>query len=234
MRMRWLNLLFIHWPVAPAALRELVPANLEIDTFDGRAWVGLVPFSMRSVLPWVVPDVRGVSDLPGLSAFHECNVRTYVTHRGEPGVWFFSLDAASRLASWGARKFWRLPYFDARIELKRRHDEVQYTVRRNHGSAASMHCAWRAGASLPRSRPGELAHFLIERYMLYASDGKDELYRGRIWHDPWPLRQAELLALDDGLVGAAGITLGPEQPLLHHADELDVRAWSLERISSEA
>lgn len=231
MRMRWLNLLFMHWPLPVEALRGLVPPKLQIDTFDGHAWVGLVPFTMRSVLPWIVPGVRGVSDVRGFSAFHECNVRTYVTHDGEPGVWFFSLDAASRFASWGARKFWRLPYFDARIELSRRNDDVRCSVCRNHGSAgATMHCAWRVGSPLPRSQPGELAHFFTERYMLFATDGRGGLYRGRIWHEPWPLRSAELIALDDELVNAAGISVGPEPPLLHHADELDVRAWRLERV----
>lgn len=230
MRMRWLSLLFAHWPAPVELVRPLIPRGLEIDTFEGRAWVGLVPFTMRSVLPWIIPGIRGLSDFRGLSAFHECNVRTYVTYRGEPGVWFLSLDAASRLATWGARKFWKLPYFWSRINLSRRNDQIEFSVNRNHDSGIAMKCAWRVGAELPRSKPGDIAHFLTERYMLFASDGNGGIYRCRIWHEPWPLRAAELVSLDDGLLKAAGITVGNEKPLLHHADELDVRVWPLERL----
>ncbi|MCI0629669.1 MAG: DUF2071 domain-containing protein [Phycisphaerales bacterium] len=236
MRMRWLSLLFAHWPVPVEMVRDLIPSKLEVDTFpavpgDRKAWIGLVPFTMRSVLPWMIPGVWGLSDVPGLSAFHECNVRTYVTYRGEPGVWFFSLDAASRLATWGARTFWQLPYFHSRIKLTREGDDVAYSVTRNHHSGVSMRCRWRIGPPLPRSQPGELAHFLTERYMLFSGDGNGGLYRSRVWHNPWTLRAAELLDLQDGLVRAAGITLSNHKPLLHHADHLDVRVWPLERVT---
>src|ERR1044071_3699898 len=105
MRMQWRDLLFMHWAIDPGLLRPLIPRQdqLAIDTFNGAAWIGLIPFTMRCVQPWIVPPIPGVGDVPALTAFHECNVRTYVTCRGVPGVWFFSLDAASTLAVWGAR-----------------------------------------------------------------------------------------------------------------------------------
>ncbi len=229
MRMMWQTLLFIHWPLPAESLGPLVPEALAIDTFDGTAWVGLIPFTMRGVrLSWLPP-------IPTMHRFHECNVRTYVTVDGRAGVYFFSLDAASRLAVWGARRFWRLNYHFSRMALRRKGDDVEYSVDRARQPpgkpVARLRCAWRAGGRRRPTAPGDLAHFLTERYMLYTVDGHGQPLRGRIWHEPWPLREAELVALDDGLVGAAGITLPDnEKPVLYHADELRVEAWPLERV----
>jgi uncharacterized protein len=220
LRMRWEHLLFMHWPVTPARLRELVPPCFELDTFEGSAWVGLIPFTMRDVSPVFLPRIpwRGVTD------FHECNVRTYVRYGPERGVYFFSLDAASRLGVWGARTFFHLPYFNARMALERRGDEIDYAVDRLDEPRAGLRCRWRAGAPLPESRPGELAHFLTERYSLLTTDPQGRPRICRIRHRPWPLRNAELLELDDSLVHTAGIPLPDLPPLLHHADRLDMRA----------
>lgn len=258
MRMRWRHLLFAHWPIDASALRPLVPPALEIDTLDGGAWVGLIPFTMTDVSPRLLPRVplRGVTD------FHECNVRTYVYPRGRKddpashGVWFFSLDAASRIAVWGARRFFHLPYFNARMSLQREEDVIDYSVeriplslarQRSHDPvgyareragvrerAPALRCRWRALEELPPSKPGDLAHFLTERYCLYAvkrgPEGVLALHRGHIAHTPWPLRRAEVLSLEDSLVRAAGVEVDRSvAPVLYHADELDVRAWWLER-----
>lgn len=239
MRMRWRHLLFAHWPVSAAALRPLVPAELDIDEFEGQAWVGLIPFTMEDVSPRLLPRLP----LRGLTDFHECNVRTYVHPRGENddaaarGVWFFSLDAASRLAVRSARRIFALPYFDARMHLRREGDVIDYSLHRlpafmdRKGAAPRMRCRWRALDPLPPSRPGELAHFLTERYCLYAMKS-GRLRRGRIAHKPWTLRRAQLLALDDSLVRAAGIDFDQSrEPVLHHADAMDVRAWRLEHVA---
>ncbi|MHC5112954.1 MAG: YqjF family protein [Planctomycetota bacterium] len=222
--MQWYNLLFCHWPVPVGALRRVVPELLEIDRHEGTAWVGLVPFSMRGVrLPWLPP-------LPTLHRFHECNVRTYVRHRGEPGVWFFSLDAVSRLAVWGARRFWHLNYVHAAIDAGRDGDVLTYDLRRVRTPEVTMRCRWRAGASLPRSEPGTLEHFLSERYLLYSIDPRGRVHRGRVHHEPWTLREATLETLDDRLVAAAGLEVPPgTDPVLMHADHIDVTADPLER-----
>ena len=227
LRMRWKHLLFVHWPLEPAVLRPLVPPCFELDTFEGRAYVALVPFTMEDTSPVVLPRVplRGVTD------FHECNVRTYVRRGDEHGVYFFSLDAASRLAVWGARTFFHLPYFNARISLERTGDEIDYHVERTDAPRASLHCRWRAGAALPQSESGELAHFLTDRLQFLTTDRAGKPRRCRIAHEPWPLREAELLELDDSLVRAAGITVPAGAPLLHHVEHLDVRAARLERLS---
>lgn len=227
MRMRWLHLLFAHWRVDPATLRWLVPEVFDIDTFDGSAWIGLVPFTMEDVSPIMLPRVpiRGVTD------FHECNVRTYVRRGRERGVYFFSLDAASRLAVWGARTFFRLPYKNARIDLHHDGDAIHYRVDRFDAPRTSMRCRWRIGHTLPPAQPGDLAHFLTERYQLMTTDRCGRPYRCRIWHEPWPLRDATLIDLTDGLVHAAGATLPEAEPIVHHVDAIDVRAWLLERMA---
>lgn len=226
LRMQWKHLLFLHWPVERDVLRPLVPPCFELDICEDAAWIALVPFTMRDVSPVFLPRIplRGVTD------FHECNVRTYVRHGEERGVYFFSLDAASRLGVWGARTFFHLPYFHARMSLERDGDEIDYRVERRGPPSAALHCRWRAGAALESSRPGELVHFLTERLQLFTTDRAGRPRRCRIQHRPWPLRSAELLELDDTLVRAAGIELPDVPPLLHHADHLSMRAGRLERL----
>src|ERR1700752_1138850 len=124
MRQNWGKLLFMHWRLDPEILRPLIPAQLSIDTFGGRAWIGVVPFTMWGSRASFLPPI------PGTSAFHELNVRTYVHHEGVPGVWFFSLDAANSLAVWGARTFYHLPYFNARMRLDQREDSIRYSSTR--------------------------------------------------------------------------------------------------------
>jgi hypothetical protein len=224
--MAWASLLFAHWRLPPEALRRVVPGALEIDTFDGDAWVGLIPFTMPRF------RVAGLP-IPGMSRFHECNLRTYVRCEGVGGVYFFSLDAASRLAVWGARKLWRLNYYLARIELRRDGPEVHYAFDRvdRRGPAARLRCAWRSGSPRPPSRAGALDHFLTERYALYTVDAAGRPLQGRIRHEPWTLHEAELLDLDETVFAAAGIDRPVGEPVLYHAEWLDVEAWALQVTS---
>ncbi|TVQ54360.1 MAG: DUF2071 domain-containing protein [Phycisphaerales bacterium] len=226
MRMQWKHLLFVHWPIPVEIMRPLIPACFEVDTFDDQAWVGLVPFTMRDVSPVGLPRVpwRGVTD------FHECNVRTYVRFGEEVGVYFFSLDAASRLGVWGAKTFFHLPYKNARISLHRHGESIDYRVDRLDPPRATMHCRWSVGEPLPRSQPGELPHFLTERYQLMTTDRAGQPRRCRIAHDLWPLRAAQLVELNDELVAAAGLQVPSSPPLVHHVDHIDVRAGRLETL----
>jgi uncharacterized protein len=227
--MRWLHLAFIHWPVEPASIAHLIPRGLTLDTFDGKAWIGLVPFTMRDVRHYAPLGRLGI---PTATHFHECNVRTYVTDgAGTPAVWFFSLDAASRLAVWGARSLWNLPYYHATMNLHRDGDRVRYQTVRTGNPAAALNAEWQVGAPLPPSLPGTLPHFLTERYALSSVSRSGGISCGRIVHPQWPLREARLLRLDDGLVRAAGITVTGE-PIVWHADELAVNAHSLERTDA--
>lgn len=223
MRMTWHDLLFMHWPIEPGALRAVVPASLELDLYDGRAWLGVVPFGMK--------DVRGrcLPTLPGTGWFPELNVRTYVTCGGKPGVWFFSLDAASRLAVRGARRSFRLNYFDAQMSMAVDRDgTVRYDHVRTHRGAkpARFAASYRGRGDAYVPAAGSLEAFLTQRYCLYTVDGRGRPWRGDIHHLPWTLQpgEAELDAMD--MTSQIGITLPDRPPLLHRgARDLDVLAW---------
>jgi uncharacterized protein YqjF (DUF2071 family) len=226
MAMTWHDLLFAHWRVPVAALRPLVPGALTIDTFDGSAWIGVVPFRMSGV------RLRGTPALPGPGAFVELNVRTYVTEGTKAGVWFFSLDAASRVAVRAARRWFRLPYFDAEMSCVTEGDDVVYRSRRTHRGAHPAEFAARYGPSGPQfaAQPGSLEHWLTERYCLYASAPDGALLRGEIHHAPWPLQSASASIATNTMAAAAGVALPAEGPHLLFARRLDVVGWTPERV----
>lgn len=225
MHQTWDKLLFLHWRVPVAEVRPHVPEGLEIDTWDGGAWVGMTPFTMRGIRPTFLPAV------PLLSQTHELNVRTYVHRDGVPGVWFFSLDATNPLAVYGARFAFRLPYYRAEMELDEQGDTIRYRSRRTHegAPAASFAAEWRRGEPLPEAAPGSLDFFLTERYCLYAAN-RGRLMRSRIHHRPWPLGRATLGRLASTMLEAHGIRTPDDPPLLHQQREpLDVEVWAPER-----
>lgn len=221
MFMRWHDLLFAHWPVAAEQLRPLVPQPLELDTWQGEAWLGVVPFRMTNVGPRLVPPI------PGVSAFAELNVRTYVTAAGRPGIWFFSLDAASRLAVRAARWGLNLPYYDADFELQSHADGgIDYACTRTHRNAPAAEFA---GHYMPTSdvdqlRPGTLQHWFIERYCMYLQLA-GRLWRLDIHHNPWPVQAAEARIARNTMAWPLGIELPSAAPQLHFARRLDVFAW---------
>jgi uncharacterized protein len=227
MRQTWHDLLFAHWPVPAAKLRAALspdPATgLALDTFDGAAWVGVVPFRMSGVRP------RGLPPLPRLSAFPELNVRTYVTLGDRPGVWFFSLDAGNALAVRIARRWFHLPYFAARMACEGEGGGLRYASERAHAGAPPARFLARyapAGAVAP-SRPGTLEHWLTERYCLYAYDARaGRLLRGEIHHARWPLQPAEAEIEACAMTAGHGFELPDAAPLLHFARRLDVIVWS--------
>jgi len=231
MRQTWADLLFLHWPVPPETLAPLLPPGLTLDTFeDGRAYVGLVPFTMTGVRPLWSPPVRGLSD------FHETNVRTYVHYEGrDPGVWFFSLDAANAIAVRIARTLWKLPYHFARMKIV--HDGARLCHETERLWPGPLPAACRveytpAGTPAP-AEPGTLEHFLAERYVLYARSRNGRLLRGQVHHAPYPLQTATLHALDETLVAAAGITLpcpNEPPPLVHYARAVSVEVFGLREV----
>lgn len=198
-RMSWTDLLFLHWPVDAERLAPHLPEGLEIDTFHGFAWIGLVPFRMTDCA------FLGFGWAPGLSNFYECNVRTYVRAEGLSGVWFFSLDAQNLLPVLGGRLKWKLNYVYSRFEVSHDDGKHDYRLARMRGPwpAGSTSIAWRTGDAIPTAVPGTLEHFLTERYWLFTRT-KRGIFAGRIHHDPWPLRTATLERLEDSLVDAAG------------------------------
>jgi uncharacterized protein YqjF (DUF2071 family) len=233
MRQEWRHLLFLHWRAEPRALERLLPEGLEVDTFEGAAWIGLVPFTIRPTRPPVV-------SLPLLPSFHEVNLRTYVRRRGgDPGVFFFSLDAASRLAVVGARTWYRLPYHFARMRMtfEDAHStggefRIRYESSRLWPGPVPARCALRYGP-LPgapdQARAATLDHFLVERYLLYAVS-RGRLRRARVAHVPYPLRRAAFDSLDETLSAAAGLP-GPAGDLLaHYSPGVSVDILAPERV----
>lgn len=219
--MTWSDLLFAHWPIPPSSVQPLLPRGLLLDTFDNWAWIGVVPFRMSHVRRRPMPV------LPWFSRFPELNVRTYVRSQDKPGVWFFSLDAASSLAVAVARRRFYLAYYRARMSCVACKNEIHYTSRRTHRGAASAKFRARYYSTGPvvLAGRGSLEHWLTERYCLYAADARDTLYRGEIHHSPWPLEPAEAEILENSMTEAAGITLPKERPVLHFARRLETLAW---------
>ena len=226
MQMRWRELLFAHWVVDSALLRPLIPAGLQLDVFEDRCYVGAVPFLMERVTPRLVPP------LPGLHAFPELNLRTYVTLGGKPGVWFFSLDAGQKLAVRVARRLFHLPYFDARFEITVAGSRVNYSAVRTHSGAppAEFSATYEPVGPVYRSAAGSLDAWLTERYCLYSADALGRIYRGEIDHQPWPLQRAAATVHTNTLGDWLGIQLKHSPVALHYAKLLDVRAWRVTRI----
>jgi uncharacterized protein YqjF (DUF2071 family) len=227
MRMRWVDLLFAHWSVPAETLRPLIPAGLELDTFDGQAWLGIVPFRMEDVAPRFLPAV------PGLSAFPEINVRTYVRHGGRRGVWFLSLDTTSPPAVLGARAAFHLPYFQARMSAGTEAGWVEYRSERDdlRGPAAAFTARYRPTGPVAPAAPGSLDTFLTDRRGLYAADPAGWLSWTAIRHAPWPLQPAEAEIRVESMAAAHGITLPDVAPVLSFSKRLDVVAWWPRRIA---
>jgi uncharacterized protein YqjF (DUF2071 family) len=225
---RWRSLLFLHWVVPLERLRALVPEPLAIDTFAGRAYVGLIPFAMSDVRPR-----RPLPPVPTARAFLETNLRTYVTHGGQPGIWFFSLEAASSLAVLGARLSFGLPYFRARMTMAREEALVRYrSVRRwPRPKPAGLDVAYTVRDPLGAAQPGTLEHFLVERYTLFARR-RGRLLRGQVRHTPYPLRRAEVITLDETLLAAAGLPSDGERAPDLYSDGVDVGICAPELLRS--
>ena len=225
MRMRWHDLLFAHWPVDPLQINRLLP-GIECETFGGQAWIGVVPFRMTDVAPRYVPAI------PGMSAFPELNVRTYVNLDGKPGVWFFSLDSPNVIANRVARTFFHLPYMDAKITLREQDGECHYDSRRYHRgeSPAEFDATYRPTGEEFLARPGTLEYWLTARYCLYTADRRGNVLRGEIDHPPWPLQDAECQIRKNTMLDWLQIQPQKDEPHLLFSRDLAVQAWLNERV----
>lgn len=235
MRQRWHELLFAHWPVDPETIRAAMPPPLRpyLDLYEGRAWIGVVPFWMSGV------RFRWTPAIPGLSLFPELNVRTYVRVGDIAGVYFFSLDAASLPAVWGARASYHLPYKYAEMSAVRsfgvigdvppatvplESGEVGYFSNRLDAPPAEFRARYRGVGEAKTAQPGSLEHFLVERYCLYSATPEDKLLRAHIHHRPWPLQSAQAEIAANTMTASLGVPL-EGKPVLHFAGELDVLVW---------
>lgn len=228
MEQTWRDLLFAHWSYPIEEVRAIVPPELPLDTYDGRAWIGVVPFYLENL------KMRGIPSLPGLSSlsFPELNVRTYVTIDGKPGVYFFSLDAANKIAVAGARTLLHLNYFDADMSITHTETGIEYASKRadSRGGDAQFRGHYAADGEVSIPVRGSIEHFLTERYCLYTVSGSNIVHRLQIHHRPWLLQPA-VAELDAGpMLTAAGLDLPAGDPLLHFSAIQPMVGWMPERV----
>lgn len=238
MKQNWNDLLFAHWPVAPEVVAPLLPVGLDIDAFDGYAWLGVVPFWMDGIRHRIPGTADRTVAIPLVESFPELNLRTYVRSRltGRAGVFFFSLDAANPLAVAGARTIFHLPYYYASMDRKTASDgTVGYKSRRlftQHD--ASFKATYRGlgttGVPIP-SQSGSLEHFLTERYCLFTAY-RDHVLVGNIHHRPWPLEPAEAEIRTNRVAVPHGLVLPASRPILHFSRTLEVYIWALKADGS--
>lgn len=215
---RWSELLFVHWTFDPEVVRKLVPAPLELDLWDGRAYVGLVPFRMEAVRSSWMPSALGLN-------FLETNVRTYVHHQGEPGVYFFSLEASSRLAVEVARVGWGLPYFYADMQVSQSGGRVDYTSTRRGSPPGSVRATYERGEFVGPSKEGTLEFFLLERYLLFSERG-GTIHKGQVHHVPYPAERVTNVTVEETLLAAAGLPAHePEPATAHFCRGVDVEVF---------
>ena len=193
MHQRWEDLLFLHWAWDPAEIQKRLPPGLTVDTFDGKAWIAIVPFAMRGIRPRFCPPVPGISD------FLEMNLRTYVhDDEGRPGVWFDSLECDQSLAVWTARTVFHLPYQHAKMSATKSADGMIHYRSQRRGDAHRSEFRYRLKAGTRMAKPGTLEFFLAERYLLF-SQSPSGLRMGRVHHSPYPLAEVELESWDADL-----------------------------------
>jgi uncharacterized protein len=222
---RWLHLLFLHWSFSPDIIQRTLPQGLEADTFEGNAWIGIVPFFMRAVRP------AGLVSIPGVSDFLELNLRTYVRDAcGRPGIWFYSLDANQALAVCLARAAFALPYKFAQMSASISEGEIDYCSRRLR-SKKSLRYRYRASEKLGEATFGSLEFFLIERYRLFARRGS-KLLTGQVHHSPYQLRKVAVSEADPELFAMEGFET-PSEPSAHaiYSERVDVSVYPVELVS---
>ena len=218
MQQTWDDLLFMHWAVPPWLLKQKLQPPIELDTYNGNAYIAITPFKMRNVKFRFAPPV------PTATEFLETNLRTYVTCKGKPGIHFFSLDASSLLAVLGARAGF-LPYYRAAMRVKENAGEFDYRLSRGK---ARLHVRYRPVSQIYESEPGSLEAWLTERYALFQNVTKGAAIGIDIHHQKWQLQKAEAEIIENTLTLPAGIPLPDDQtPMFHFSAHIDVLVWAL-------
>jgi len=214
----WKHLLFIHWEVDPDWMRRQLPKELELDLFDGKAWIGIVPFDMSGVTRRGFPAPRWICDFP------EINVRTYVRYRDKPGVWFFSLDVPSSITAWMARTFYYLTYFKAEMSISPQGKGFVYRHQRNPYRFVASY----EGHEKVSCSPDSFEIWATERYCLYSQAPSGSLYRAEVHHPKWPLQRATVTVHENTLL--QGVPCGPSSDAVLFSKSIDVVVYPLERL----
>ena len=221
MKQIWSDLLFAHYPIKYEELQKLVPDQLPLDSYEGKCWIGLVPFRMSGV------RLRGLPPVPGTDQFPELNVRTYVTLDGKPGVYFFSLDADNWFAVKGARALYHLPYWYADMEMKKNGMNIEFESTRRQNAEVELSCSYRPVSQPYQAAKGSFEEWLVERYCFYTLNPSGVPLRCEILHEPWTIQRAEAEFKQNTILSKQGITVESDEPILHFAKKIEVRAWPL-------
>ncbi len=225
--MTWRDGLFVHWPVDPDALRPHVPSRLTLETRDGHAWVSVLPFVLTNV------GLRGAPSITRL-AFAELNVRTYVRYRGDPGLFFFSIDVGNAFVAATVGRTTRLPVYHARTRVGATENHVAFESERREttgGVPARFAATYRPDGDVFTTEPDTLEHWLTARRRFYAPDA-DGVLTGEIAHDPWPLQPAVVTIRENTMLEANGLPMPIGDPIVHYADELSMTGSIPRRIKS--
>ena len=221
-RQSWEDFLFCHWPVPVDVLRERVPRALDLDLWEGEAWIAVIPFHMSGV------TLRGLPDMPRFSAFPELNVRTYVKVGDRRGVYFLSLEADNRLAVTLARRWYGLNYMRARMSWGRDGDAISFRSHRIQPGAPPADYEARYAWTGPDwfAPKGSFEAWATERYGLYVVDRRERVWTGEVHHHPWPLRNAEVEIRTNTMALSHGIVLPDTPPHVLYSPRVDVVVWN--------
>ncbi len=223
----WDNLLTCHWPIDPNLLRPNVPAELEIDTFDGQAWLALIPMFMGTI------RLRDLGSIPTESQFPEINFRTYVKYGGRTGVYFFHVDAEAPLVDIGAQLFFHTPYKMAEVRFERTSDGgFSFKSRRFMPPHQTFEAVYRPTGTAAVAPPGSLLEFQAERYSGFAKSLTGEIVRGDLIHDPWLLQEVDAQVTQNTFLQSAGFDLAPTPPMMHYAAGVDTVLWTFEDVTT--
>ena len=214
-RQAWLDLAFVHFRARNESILPLLPDGVKLQKFDGSPWVGLVPFGMAGVMRRSLP---GFLQLP---PFPELNLRTYVEVDGKPGVWFFSLDADSRILVFGGRHFYGLPYHLAKMQQNWQNGWCEFSSRRRTGPEC-FHGRYRPVGEVFFARPGSFEHWATERYCLFSHTERRGIVCAEVHHAPWPLQKAEVEIHESSIISNSGILLAGEPPVCHFSTGVQV------------
>ena len=225
MRQTWKNVLFAHWPILPERLRSSIPSSLDIDTYQQMAWLGVVIFEIEGIY------FRGLPPISVVFSFPEVNLRTYVQHKGKPGVFFLSLDVGNWASLAISKRWYHLPYCKAKISYRK---ETPFTVKVCVTEIVKLplHSKGVLQTDLRSYFPeeGTIDHWLTERYCLYSVDRKGNIYCGDIHHKPWSLQKAQAVLSNNTLPAPFGINISVDEPILHFSKGLDALFWNIKKI----
>lgn len=219
MTQTWKDVLFLHWPVEEQLLRKYIPDSLDLDVYEGKAWLGFLPFEVRGMRPRLMPT------LPFIGSFLELNVRTYVKYKGKPGVYFFSLDASKLAVVTMAKIGYALPYRYAEMKIERKDQEIILSSDRKHGKQSEhFQCSYRPVSPVYFSKEGSLDHWLTERYCLWTVRGKN-LTRSDIHHTKWELQTADVTLRANTMAGFLPSSIFNTEPIAHYCKSKQAYFW---------